>query len=77
MGDGAVSCDTDGVVIHLVDVDFVETGVAEEGVEIVEGLLAGYDAAVLGHVSSPRAVNSFFFDNMDFVRNLKHSIVHS
>ena len=68
-----MSRDADGVVIHLVYVDFVEARVAEEGVQIVEGLLAGDDAAVFGHVRSPRAVNSFLLDNVDSVRHLKTS----
>jgi len=72
VGNGAMSRDADGVEIHLIDVDFVEARVTEEGVQVVEGFLAGDDATVFGHVRSPRAVNSFFLDNMDVVRNLQN-----
>ncbi len=55
----------------LIDVDFVESVVSEEGVEIVESFLAGDDAVILFDVGAPASVDSLLFDDVNFVRNLK------
>jgi hypothetical protein len=55
----------------LIDVDFVESVVSEESVEIVESFLAGDDAVILFDVGAPASVDSLLFDDVNFVRNLK------
>jgi hypothetical protein len=55
----------------LIYVDFVESVVSEEGVEIVESFLAGDDAVILLDVGTPASVDSLLFDDVNFVRNLK------
>jgi hypothetical protein len=56
---------------NLINVDFVETVVAEKAVEIIERLLAGDDGIVGVDVDAPRPVNPLLFDDVNFVRNLQ------
>ena len=43
--------------------------------EIVESFLADDDAVILADVGAPTSVDSFLFDDVDLVRNLKNRIL--